>query len=174
LNRGTPKEGYDLKEYLEKKYGPAATARFSSPDNPLDVAGFKCGIKFNKERRIVNTLDGHRMVEWCKHAHPESHDALMEKIFCAYFEQGKDLSDYAVLLRCAVEAGLNAEEAKGALESGEFRQDIDRQATSWSQQGVNGVPFFIFEPAGGGKPLAFSGAQPVDVMIDVLGRVTTA
>ena len=25
-------------------------------------------------------------MEWCKHAHPQSHDVLMEKIFCAYFE----------------------------------------------------------------------------------------
>ena len=40
--------------------------------------------------------------------------------------------------------------------------------TANKSQGISGVPFFIIEQNNGGKPLAFSGAQPIDVIAECL------
>ena len=118
LNTSTPKEGYDLKQYLSNKYGDAAVARFSAPDNPLDKAGRQIGIIFNKNRRIINTTDGHRLMEWCKDTYPGKADLLMEKLFYAYFVEGKNLSETCELLLVCGEAGVPTDAAASLLESG--------------------------------------------------------
>ena len=107
LNHNTPAEGEDLMEHLVKKYGQAAVARFSSPDNPLDKAASKVGISFNKQRRVIRTADSHRLVEWCKATAPQRQDGLIEALFKAYFEDGKDLSQRAELVACADASGLD-------------------------------------------------------------------
>ena len=66
LNQNTPDEGEDLMEHLKNKYGAAAVERFGKPDNPLNRAGERVGIKFNTTRRVINTLKAHRLVEYCK------------------------------------------------------------------------------------------------------------
>ena len=118
LDSTTPKEGRDLQEYLSSKYGAAAVARFSGPDNPLDNAGRRVGIEFNKSRRIVNTVDSHRIMEWCNDKHPEKADGLMDKLFKAYFVEAKDVSDHSVLSDICVTEGLDAAEVQDILRTG--------------------------------------------------------
>ena len=98
LNHNMPPEGEDLMAHLMNKYGPAAVERYGKPGNPLEVAGLKVGIHFNPERRIIPTLDAHRVCEWVKHNNPEEADSFMEHMFHAYFEAGKDLSKHDNLL----------------------------------------------------------------------------
>lgn len=165
MNINTPPEGYDLQEYLFSKYGSAAVARFSSLDNPLDKAGERVGITFNKSRRVINTLDGHRLMEWCNNNFPEKADSLMESLFHAYFEQAKDLSKVDELLSCAKAVGLDETAAREILEGTAFRDEVllaDGEVKSKLR--VSGVPFFIIEPLGGGRPTAFSGAQVMTVI----------
>ena len=80
-------------EHLRAKYGPGVVAQFDRPGNPLDKAASKVGITFNKNRRIIRTADSHRLVEWCKATAPQRQDGLIEALFKAYFEDGKDLSN---------------------------------------------------------------------------------
>jgi len=169
LNKDTPAEGADLMEYLKAKYGAAAVARFDAPDNPLDRAGSKVGISFNKQRRIIRTADSHRLVEWCKATSPDKEDALMESMFRAYFEAGKDLSQPSELVSCAAACGLDSSAAEELLRSSEYEREVTAKASSWSSQGVTGVPFFVIHPASGnGRPTAFSGAQPTELIAEVL------
>lgn len=175
LNRNTPAEGEDLMEHLTAKYGPAAVARFDAPDNPLDCAAGKVGISFNKQRRIIRTGDSHRLVEWCKATQPQTVDPLMETLFKAYFEDARDLSRREELVACAAACGLDGEAAGKALHSDAFQREVDAKATGWSRQGVSGVPFFVVHPASGnGEPVAFSGAQPSEVIAEVLAEQAAA
>jgi len=175
LNRNTPAEGEDLLEHLKNKYGAAAVARFDAPDNPLDRAGHKVGITFNKKRRIIRTADSHRLVEWCKATAPDREDALMEALFHAYFEEGRDLSQREELVACAAACGLEGTAAATLLASEQFADEVERTALGWSQQGVSGVPFFVIHPASGeGQPVGFSGAQPSEMIAGVLAEQAAA
>ena len=45
-------------------------------------------------------------MEWCKETSSDKEEALMEALFKAYFEDGKDLSKSSLLLECASACGL--------------------------------------------------------------------
>lgn len=149
-------------EYLAAKYGRAAVEQFSRPGNPLDQAGERVGIRFNRARRFVNTLNGHRVMEWCNTKHPDKSDFLMEKIFQAYFERGLDVSKTDVLSEIVTEAGLDSSvsEIRAMLATDELKNEVlqsDRKVKE--QLRVSGVPYFIVHSNNGARPTAFSGAQ---------------
>ena len=134
----------------------------------------KVGITFNNSATI-RTADSHRLVEWTKATHPEREDALMETMFKAYFEDAKDLSKWPELVACAEASGLPAADAEALLASDEYVQQVNTKARGWSRQGVSGVPFFVIYPASGdGQPVGFSGAQPSEMIAEVLKEQAAA
>jgi len=155
-------------EHLAGKYGVAKARLFTQPNNPLDQAGSKVGLTFNPARRIIRTRDSHRLVEWCKEVAPDKEDALMNAIFKAYFTDAKDVSLHVELLACATACGLDAPACNKMLQSDRHMREVDAKANSWSRQGVSGVPFFVVHPPSGAQPVAFSGAQPPELMAEVL------
>ena len=162
LNRNTPAEGEDMMEHLTKKYGPAAVARFSTPGNPLDTAGAMVGITFNKSRRIIKTTAAHRLMEWAKTTSSAEANVFMENMFKAYFEDAKDLSKHDELLKIAEESGLSRESANDVLTTEKFADVVQRKDDENKTMGISGVPFFII------GPYKFSGAQPPEVMAEVI------
>lgn len=161
LNKDTQPEGVPLMEYLQRKYGPTAVARFSSPNNPLDAAGKKVGIVFNPNRRVVPTLDAHKIVEWVKATSPLG-NTFMELLFQKYFVQGLNIAQRDTLLSCVQEIGLNVEEAERILNSAEYTSSVLEKDRRNNRMGIHGVPFFIM-----GKQ-SFSGAQPPVVLEEML------
>ena len=156
-------------EHLAKKYGRQMVERFNAPGNPLNAAGEKVGIKFNRSRRFINTTNGHRLMEWCNQNTPDKSNSLMESIFHAYFEDGKDVSKIEELLAIASTAGLDVDAVRSMLSTDEYRQEVlqyDRQVKT--QLRVSGVPYFIVESNTGARPTAFSGAQPAELIAEVL------
>jgi predicted DsbA family dithiol-disulfide isomerase len=106
-----------------------------------------------------------------------------------YFECAVDINDENVLAGVALSvAGMDASEAAAAMAS--MNQNriraLDRQIKN--RWGVSGVPFFIMEPitksnnetktASGDsddfEPITFSGAQPINVLADLLQQVAAA
>jgi predicted DsbA family dithiol-disulfide isomerase len=134
--------------------------RFNKPNNPLEIAGRSVGISFNKTRRFINTIDGHRLMEWCNQTHPDKANELMEYLFRAYFEDAKDLSDLHELVNVALSVGLPETTVKSVLESDQYRSEVlEADERSKRNLRVSGVPYFIVENNNGGRPVAFSGAQ---------------
>jgi predicted DsbA family dithiol-disulfide isomerase len=172
LNPNMPKEGANLVEYLSKKYGEQVVKSFSAPGNPLDRAGAAVGITFNKTRRVINTSDGHRLMEYCYRTTPEKGDALMEQLFLAYFVHGKDLSKHSELV-CAAGAveGINVEEVSSMLLSPishaeqAVMNEYEQQKNSMR---VNGVPYFVIQSEALTRPIVFSGAQPAEIIAESL------
>jgi predicted DsbA family dithiol-disulfide isomerase len=175
LNLNTPKEGVDLRQYLESKYGAAAVSRFNAPNNPLDVAGRGVGITFNQNRRVINTLDCHRLMEWCNENHPELSNQLMENLFHAYFEEAQDLCNIEILTSVAVKSELDESQVISLLQSDKYKNEVISFDNSIKTKRVSGVPYFIIETRSG-RPIQFSGAQvhiihtylPVNLSIDFL------
>jgi len=152
-------------EHLEGKYGAEMVARFSAPGNPLDTAGEKVGIKFNSSRRFINTIDGHRLMEWCNKEYPDKADGLMDSLFKAYFVDARDLSKTDQLVNIAEAVGLDGAVIAEFLASDKYRKDVLQfYQKAKTQLRVTGVPYFIIENNHGGRPTAFSGAQVIILM----------
>eukprot|EP00747_Dinoflagellata_sp_TGD_P002997 gnl/TRDRNA2_/TRDRNA2_106577_c0_seq1.p1 gnl/TRDRNA2_/TRDRNA2_106577_c0~~gnl/TRDRNA2_/TRDRNA2_106577_c0_seq1.p1 ORF type:complete len:154 (+),score=33.95 gnl/TRDRNA2_/TRDRNA2_106577_c0_seq1:295-756(+) len=152
----------------------------TQPGNPLEVAGNKVGISFNNARKIYETMDAHRIVEWCKKVAPQKHDALMEVMFRHYFQDGADLTKREVLLGFVDEVGgLDRKACESMLAGADLKREVLTGIQKAHDLDVSGVPFFIVEAADPGgnkgrKPTAFSGAQPADVIRNVLEKYSTA
>jgi len=170
LSPHTPPEGENLREHLAAKYGEAMAKKFTSPGNPLDVAGRGVGILFNPSRRFINTASAHRLMEHVNATQPDKGDSLMEAMFHAYFEEAKDLSKLEELVNVAAQVGLDREFVEAMISSAaNLDAAVSRSVRdSQSRLKVRGVPFFLIEPLDGGRPIAFSGAQPPDVIAEQL------
>ena len=165
-----PEEGEPIEEHLEKKYGAAAMARFRGPDNALFAAGRKVGINFTNNRRIYPTVRAHSLLEMIKEQDNDKANALMETLFHSYFEEGQNINDPEKLAAMAQKAtGVDKQQALEAMEDVN-RQDRVRAKDYRCKSGmrVTGVPFYIIEQNSGGRPVAFSGAQPPEMIAELL------
>ena len=161
LNPDMPKWGRDRVAYRAVKFGSAERAR--ELDERVASAAAGVGLSFRQDLmlRTPNTLDAHRLI-WL--AGKEGvQDLAMEAVFAAYFTQGRDIGDSAVLADCAAEAGMDrasvAEFLAGNVAANEMLA-ADRAAR---EADVNGVPAFFLD----GYSL-FSGAMPADTMAGAL------
>jgi len=158
LNPDLPREGIDRRSYLEAKFG--GPERADEIYKRVRAAGKSVGIDFAFDRidRQPNTLDVHRLISWAQaRGDPEE---LVERLFRAYFLDGRSIGDREVLAAIAGEAGLPAEAARAHLDSDEGVDTIAAMDQRVRELGVTGVPFFIFD----GR-VAVSGAQEPPVLV---------
>ena len=87
-------------------------------------------------------------------------DKVVEGLFKAYFEDGRDIGSEETLSEVAAEAGLDRGVALAAIRDEGLRAyvaDLERQAASLA---IQGVPFYIVD-----QSWAHSGAQPAEQWI---------
>ncbi len=165
LNPDLPPEGRDRRSYLEAKFGGPERAR--EVYARVAAAGETVGIPFAFDaiERQPNTGDAHRLIGWAQSRREGDPDALVERLFRAYFLDGVFVGDREALVRIAVEAGYDPDDARRFLASDEMVATIaeaDRRARA---MGITGVPFFVF----GGKT-ALSGAHEPETMLDAIAQ----
>lgn len=167
LDATIPAEGLDRKAYMRAKFGD--TIRLKEVHDRLIALGAEVGIRFDFEaiQRSPNTLDAHRLIRWAAEAGVQN--AVVEALFSAYFEQGRDIGDPAVLAEIAGAAGMDAEAVKQRLDSREETAVVQAEIAQAQQMGISGVPFFIFA-----NKLAVSGAQSVDVLREAMTEARKA
>jgi predicted DsbA family dithiol-disulfide isomerase len=120
------------------------------------------GLAYDFDRaRTANTLDAHRLLHFAK-AH-DRQAALQERLMRAYFTEGADIGDQAVLAGLAAAVGLDEVAAKQALADGSHEADVRSDIATARAYGINGVPFFVFN-----QRVGVSGAQPVEVFEQAL------
>ena len=164
LNPWIPAEGMDRAEYRKAKFGSAERA--SSGDSRLQAIGREEGIdlNFDQIKWTPNTFDAHRLI-WLGEKQGRQIE-VVDALFRAYFQDGKNIGDHAVLVELAAEAGLDADEARRFLASTDAVSDVDEEESVGRSLGIDGVPFFLFA----GK-YGVSGAQPAEVLADVIQQV---
>ncbi|MEA2738125.1 MAG: hypothetical protein QOH05_1432 [Acetobacteraceae bacterium] len=163
LNPDMPKEGRDRASYRALKFGSAEKS--AALDQRITEAAAAVGLAFRTDlmTRTPNTIDAHRLI-WFAGQHGDQ-DAAMEAVFKAYFIDGRDIGDHAVLADCAVQAGLRRQDVVEFL-AGDLADKEMRAADQAARQaGVSGVPSFFLD----GYSL-FSGAMPADTIADALRR----
>jgi predicted DsbA family dithiol-disulfide isomerase len=152
LNPGMPAEGMDRKAYVEAKFGGTERARAIYDTVRAVGAAESIEFAFDRIKRTPNTLHSHRLIRFAA-AHDRQNETL-EALFQAYFVQGRNIGDRAVLSHVAADAGLNQQEAMDYLAADTDLDTVLGEDTMARRAGINGVPCFIFN----GR-YALSGAQ---------------
>lgn len=86
-------------------------------------------------------------------------------LFKAYWEEGKNLGDPAVLQGVAQQVGLDPEGLNHALQDRRYANEVEEQVEYARHIGITGIPAFTI-----GRYL-FMGAQPYDFFKMVVERV---
>jgi predicted DsbA family dithiol-disulfide isomerase len=159
LNPTMPKEGVNRRQYRTQKFG---TWEYSlSLDAQVTSAARELGLPFNFAlvEKTPNTFDGHRLL-WFADKHGNQSE-LAETLFKAYFCDGLDIGNSAVLVKLAGKSGLDERASRVFLESSEGIAEVSQEEEKARTLGVNSVPSFF---ANG--ELLFSGAQaPEDIRL---------
>lgn len=167
LNPQMPPHGIERPAYRTAKFG--SWERSQALDAQVAAAGAEEGITFVFERmtRTPNTLDAHSLI-WLA-GNLVMQDAVVERLFRGYFEEGLDLNDRATLVRLAVEGGISAADVERLFVGDEGRGDVLREEAQYKSLGVSGVPAFFLN----GKP-AFSGAVAPPMLADAIRQEMTS
>ena len=164
LNPTMPKEAISRKEYRTRKFG--SWERSLELDAKVIAVGESEGIHFafDKTERTPNTVDAHRLI-WLADQHG-CQNAVVEALFRAYFNEGRDIGNHQTLIDVVSEAGLERKVAESMLGSDEG-MDVISNARELSQRHlVTGVPFFIINNA-----ITLSGAQEPETFLDAFRQV---
>ena len=166
LNPDMPPEGMDRRAYLEGKFGrERATAFYAQIEAAARDAGLE--VDFAAIARTPNTVDAHRLIRWSRTTGHQG--ALVDRLFAAYFREGQDISDHAVLVAAARAVGMDGEVVARLLAGDADREDVLREDREARQMGVSGVPTFIV----GGR-YAVQGAQDAATWARIIGDITAA
>jgi predicted DsbA family dithiol-disulfide isomerase len=159
LNPDLPREGIARADYIANKFG----ARGYSGHDRLVQAGKPLGIAFAFDRieRQPNTLAAHALIESARRRGVQG--AVKEALMQAFFVDGLDLTDTDTLVRIAVGAGLEREEANASLADEELRRAVAQEEDRARRMGVQGVPFFIFNGS-----IVVEGAQPPETLLQAM------
>lgn len=161
--------GEDMRAHLTGKYGPRGAKMLDDPNSGLMVSGRAVGIAFNNNRKMYPTVKAHALMEHLKETDNEKANQLMEIMYHEYFENAANINSIDVLISLAKQVGMDEGDARQAMENKELLEGVRaKDVLAKTKMRVTGVPFFIIEPNGGGRPVAFSGAQPADVIAEVL------
>lgn len=141
LNPEMPGEGMDRREYLETKFGGKENAVkiYGRIAEAAEAAGLM--INFGSIERTPNTLNAHRLIHWAGIEGKQT--PVVDALFIAYFEQGRDIGDVDVLADIADSAGLDAAAIRRLLETDADVKDISDRDAHARARGVTGVPTFI-------------------------------
>ncbi|MCE6981746.1 DsbA family oxidoreductase, partial [Pseudomonas frederiksbergensis] len=145
--------------FYRKRLGSDEAVRLRQAQVRAAAEAAGVDIDFARISRMPNTADAHRLLQRAVAlGSPEQAQALLARLFAAYFQQGKDLGDPITLLHIARACGLEPAQVADCLrgDASPFIGANDRAA--------DGVPCFRFN-----QRLRVSGAQPVAVLLQAMG-----
>ena len=154
-------ESYE--EYLVKRKGLSAEQVKGMLQNVTQMAR-EAGLDYHFDRSVmVNSLKAHRLIQFAKTR--KLGDEAKERLFQAFFTEGKSIADIDTLTQLGVEIGLDATELQAAFTDELYAYQVNQDIQEARQIGVNGVPFFVFN-----RKYAISGAQPPQAFLETLRK----
>jgi predicted DsbA family dithiol-disulfide isomerase len=166
LNPGMPREGVPRRVYRQAKFGSLDYS--DKLDARVAEAGRMVGLEFHYEKMnwTPNTFDAHRLI-WLA-GQKGKQEEVVERLFTAYFQEGRNVGDMAVLVEVGEAAGIDGGKVTKVLSSGigaaEVREEIERAADIC----IDSVPTIVVD----GVPLV-SGAAPADQLAAKLLRASS-
>lgn len=164
LNPDLPPGGMDRREYLEAKFGgrEAAARTYARIEEAARDAGIE--IDFGDIARTPRTLDAHRLIHWAGIEHRQG--AVVDRLFAAYFLEGRDIGDAATLAEIAEAAGMDGEAVRRLLATDADADDIRARDAHARERGITAVPTFIVADRH-----AVPGARPEALWLQVIDEL---
>ena len=164
LDPSVPPEGEDREAHIIRKFG--SLKALDAAHERLTAMGREAGLDYHFDRikRSPNTLDAHRVARWAAEAGKGT--AMVDRLFTAFFSEGRDVGDHAVLGELASEVGLDGASITARLATNDDKDAVKAEIDEAYQIGVTGVPTFIL----GGK-YGVVGAQSVDALTEAIRQV---
>jgi predicted DsbA family dithiol-disulfide isomerase len=151
LHPETPDEGRSLKALF-------AGRSIDMPEmmRHLRQTAAELGLPFGDRTMTYNSRLAQELAEWA--ADKGRENDFQRVVFRAYFSEGLNIGNPAVLVKLADAAGLSGDEARQVIEARTYRQAVDRDWNRAVRFGVTAVPTFMIN----GNMLV--GAQPTAVI----------
>lgn len=172
-----PAGGIDRKAFMRARFGPDGPRRGAIYDT-MRAEGEQLGIEFDFESIAVmpNTFDAHRLTEFACEGPREAftnpeldpaerQHALVDALFDAYFCNGEDIGDHAVLTRIATRCGMQPAVVTGLLRGNALVESTHQALAAAREGGVEGVPFLVIN-----EQVPLQGAQSAEVFNHYLDR----
>jgi predicted DsbA family dithiol-disulfide isomerase len=123
------------------------------------------GLNYNFDALVhTNTRKAHELLHYAKQQGKQL--AVAERLFAAYFSEGRHIGRDEELAELGVDAGLDRAGVLAALAGGDFVGAVDADIDQARAYGISGVPFFVIN----GK-YGVSGAQAPEAFTGVLEKV---
>ncbi len=129
---------------------------------PLRTYAEQAGLVMRRSSLIPYTMYSLEATEYAQQ-HGQF-DAFHLAAYKAYWEDGKNLGDLAVIQELALKCGLDWTELSARLESGYYRDTVLTQYQQAINLGIRGIPAFLI-----GNQL-FTGAQPYEIFKLAMAR----
>ncbi len=161
LHPEIPPEGRDRGERGERPEGYVSPIRQLAED---------AGLPYAPGSHIPNA---HKSLEAAEFAREQGlYDAYHHALFQAYFGEGRDIGDLAVLGELGSSVGLDVSGLEDALASGRYVSLVNEATEEARSSGITGTPTFIFDD--GERRLPIVGAQDYSVFQNVAKRMGAA
>lgn len=153
--------GKNINQYLADVKGWSVAEAKQMNDRVTAMAS-EVGLSYDFDRAVVaNSWDAHRLIQLAKQN--GLGDAAEERLFKAYFTEGRDTSDYDTLLELGTEIGLDTNDVQQLLASNQLAEAVNQDIYEAQQVGARGVPFFVLN-----RRYAVSGAQQPETFLGAL------
>jgi predicted DsbA family dithiol-disulfide isomerase len=153
--------GKNINQYLAEVKGWSLSEAQGMSDRVTAMAR-EVGLTYDFNKAVVaNSWDAHRLIQLAKQ-HGLG-DAAEERLFLAYFTEGRDTSDHATLLELGTEIGLASADVQQLLDSNQYAEAVSQDIYEAQQVGARGVPFFVLD-----RRYAVSGAQQPETFLGAL------
>lgn len=159
--------GGDYADRLGRKYGKSRDEAQQMLDT-MTATGATERLDIHFEKVVqANTFDAHQLIHLGREHGVQ--DAVKELLLRAYFTDGDAVADRDVLVRVGVDAGLDADEVRTALDDQRFADAVRSDEAEASALGISGVPFFVLD-----RKFGISGAQPAEAILAGLEQAWAA
>lgn len=153
----------NIHQYLAEVKGWTLQRAQEMNDYVTDMAR-GVGLEYRMDDAIIaNSFDAHRLSHMAK-AEGLQNEAE-EKIFAAYFTDGKNTADSNVLADIGQSIGLDKEKVLEMLGSSDYSKEVEQDIREAMEIGIRGVPFFVLD-----RKYAISGAQESNAFLQALNQ----
>jgi predicted DsbA family dithiol-disulfide isomerase len=157
-----PEQGLPFAEFYERRLGSAEAVRQRRQQVALAARSVGLELDLTAIERMPNTARAHQLLRRVALlGEPELYDALLERLFAAYFQRGEDISDAATLRALAAEVGVPADRLADATPGD--------ACLAAAEPAITGVPYFVFN---GRLPL--SGAHDAATLLVAMSQAVQA
>ena len=139
---------------------PAYRARAEEGVNRLAT---QVGLQLRLHDRLINSRPALQAAEFAREQ--GRFDAMHHELFKAYWDEGRDVSDVAVLREVALRAGVDAPGMEAAVAANRFGDYLDARRSEAEELMINGIPAHVIADR-----YLVMGAQPYELFERVMAK----